>query len=565
MNSLLSLFKKNGTQLSLFTLVFLVFSSFFTLKPSSYSQLDAPNNSFSTERALQHLKIISQKPHHLGTLAHAEVGNYILEQLDALGLETSTQEGYILERNENKLTNIFAKIKGTSKDNRKSLMLMSHYDSRGPHSLGASDAGSGVVTILEGVRAFLESGQQPKNDIIIFISDGEELGLLGAKLFVREHPWVKDVGLALNFEARGSGGPSHMLMETNSGNKELIKHFRKANPKYPVANSLSYSLYKMLPNDTDLTVLREEQDILGFNFAFIDDHFDYHTALDTYERLDRTTLEHQGTYLMPLLSYFSQIDLSNLKSKEDYVFFNFPLVKLIYYPFSWIFPMLVIATLLFITLFWYGNKNGKLSISQTTLGFIPFSIALLLCAIAGHYGWALINTIYPDYKLIPNRFPYNGHYYIAAFALLSLAICSWVYSQFSKMRTTDLLIAPLFMWLVISVGAAFYLKGASYTLLFALFGLLALFLMIKKEAPNKFLLLLCSAPILLIMSPWVKILTVGLGMKLLWATGLLIALLYGLCLPVFVQVKKPKVIGVVLFLISLVLFIAAHLKSDLIV
>jgi hypothetical protein len=34
----------------------------------------------------------------------------------------------------------------------------------------------------------------------------------------------------------------------------------------------------MLPNDTDLTVL-EKKSIQGYNFAFIDDHYNYHTAL----------------------------------------------------------------------------------------------------------------------------------------------------------------------------------------------------------------------------------------------------------------------------------------------
>jgi hypothetical protein len=84
-----------------------------------------------------------------------------------------------------------------------------------------------------------------------------------------------------------------MLIETNKGNASMIENFARADPPYPVATSLSYSIYKLLPNDTDLTVFREVGDIEGFNFAFIDDHFDYHTAIDNYERLDRTTLEHQ--------------------------------------------------------------------------------------------------------------------------------------------------------------------------------------------------------------------------------------------------------------------------------
>ena len=61
------------------------------------------------------------------------------------------------------------------------------------------------VTILEGVRAYLALNKTPKNDIIILFSDAEELGLLGAQAFVEHHPWAKNIGLVLNFEARGSG------------------------------------------------------------------------------------------------------------------------------------------------------------------------------------------------------------------------------------------------------------------------------------------------------------------------------------------------------------------------
>jgi hypothetical protein len=45
----------------------------------------------------------------------------------------------------------------------------------------------------------------------------------------------------------------------------------------------------MLPNDTDLTVFRE-QNIQGYNFAFIDDHYNYHTAQDDINHLDKNTL-----------------------------------------------------------------------------------------------------------------------------------------------------------------------------------------------------------------------------------------------------------------------------------
>jgi hypothetical protein len=86
-------------------------------------------------------------------------------------------------------------------------------------------------------------------------SDAEELGLNGAAL-ATQHNWAKEVGLVLNFEARGTSGPSYMLMETNG---EGVKRICCSKHYFPVSNSLMYSIYKMLPNDTDLTVLENKR------------------------------------------------------------------------------------------------------------------------------------------------------------------------------------------------------------------------------------------------------------------------------------------------------------------
>ena len=216
-------------------------------------QVNVPKkaNQFSVTKATEHVRNMAEKPHFVGAPAHKEVINYLEKALQNLGLESQLQEGYSAGDwgNLSKATNIISRIKG--QDSGKALLLLSHYDSNPHSSLGASDAASGVATILEGIRAYLTENIIPKNDIIILFTDAEELGLNGAQLFVNNHPWAKNVGLVLNFEARGSGGPSYMLVETNQGNAKLIKAFNEASPPFPVANSMMYSIYKMLPNDTD--------------------------------------------------------------------------------------------------------------------------------------------------------------------------------------------------------------------------------------------------------------------------------------------------------------------------
>ena len=93
--------------------------------------------------------------------------------------------------------NILARIKG--KEQGKALMLLSHYDSSPHSSLGASDAGSGVVTILEGLRAYLSEGKTPKNDLIICITDAEELGLKWCRLICKSAPLGKRRRVSVKF------------------------------------------------------------------------------------------------------------------------------------------------------------------------------------------------------------------------------------------------------------------------------------------------------------------------------------------------------------------------------
>ena len=356
---------------SLLVLIVLIFGIFYFMMPQSYDQTEAPLSEFSTKRALSIVKEISKKPHFVGSKNHEFIANYLQKELQDLGIETSVQEGFSMTEKGTlvKSKNILAIIKGSK--NTKALLLLSHYDSA-PHSSskGASDDASGVATILESVRAFLHNKTAHKNDIIILFTDAEELGLNGAALFVTQHKLAKEVGLVLNFEARGSSGPSYMLMETNDGNAKMVDAFKAGNVSYPVSNSLMYSIYKMLPNDTDLTVFREQGKIQGFNFAFIDSHFNYHTSQDKYENLDPKTLAHQGSYLYPLLNYFSNTDLTDFNSTDNKIYFNVPF-SFVSYPFGWLFPMLIVGFGLFLLFVFVGLGKRALRLDEIIKGFVP--------------------------------------------------------------------------------------------------------------------------------------------------------------------------------------------------
>jgi hypothetical protein len=89
--------KKNYSALysTLFLLVVLAVT-FFTMMPQWTSDEDGPLTVFSTQRAYKQVRAISRQPHYVGSKNHEEVANYLLKELQKLGLETSIQEGYTL-------------------------------------------------------------------------------------------------------------------------------------------------------------------------------------------------------------------------------------------------------------------------------------------------------------------------------------------------------------------------------------------------------------------------------------------------------------------------------------
>jgi len=537
---------------------------FYDFSPNYSTDFNAKANQFSTDRAFTHVKEIGKTQHYVGTREHSFTRNYLIEELEKLELQVHTQSDYTL----NKYgvftipENIVAKIEGKNPES-KSLLLLSHYDSSPHSSFGASDAGSGIAAILEAVRAFLEEGIQPEHDVIICFSDAEELGLLGAQLFVNKHSWAKNIGLVLNFEARGSGGPSNMIVETNHGNSQLIKAFSEADLENALGTSLMYSVYKLLPNDTDSTVFREDADISSFFFAFIDDHYDYHTALDIPENLDKDALKHQGDYALNLLKHFSKTSLEDkFKSQEDSVYFNLPELGMFYYPFSWIWIIYFIFLMLFVLILIRGFKTKSFSTVEIFKGFLPLLYCIIFTVLLGYFGWEVITNVYPQYKEILQGFPYNGHSYITAFVSLSLGFCFAIYSRYQrKLNPHNALIAPIIVWFIICAGINLYLPGASYFSLALGFALIVLAFSTFEEVPNLFLNWILYLPAIGLIIPLILFFPVGLGLNMIVASTVLSALVFCLMYGIIGYLPYKGSFSILFLLFGIAFMIVAHVNS----
>ena len=265
---------------------------------------------------------------------------------------------------------------------------------------------------------------------------------------------------------------------------------------------------------------------------------------------------------MPLLEHFGNIDLSNLKSLSDDVYFNMPFFKLVSYPFEWIWPIFILACLFFVGLLAYGFKKKVLNFKGVLIGLLPALLILLINGLAGYLTWPALKWWYAGYNDILHGFTYNGHQYIFEMVMFSLGISFFVYSRFKKIKLVNLMVGPLFIWLILCALLALYLKGGSFFIV-PIFGLLAsLLVLINQEKPNPLLLLFLCLPAIFMHSPFIQMFPVGLGLKMMTAATLLTSLLFFLTLPLFGTLKRHMTFSIISFALFAIYGIKAHLNSS---
>lgn len=560
--------KKTGQRVALFIfLIFTVWLSFYVIRPPDPKPESADPATFSAERAFKHIQQIAQKPHPLGTAANDSVRNYIVNQLKKLGLEPTIQEGVgkRLRGVAGYTKNIITKMEGQDSEN--TILLMAHYDST-PTTLGAADDGSGTAAILETIRALKSQDSPLKNNIWILITDGEERGLLGAHLFVDEFAELDQIDLVLNFEARGTSGPS-MMFETSSPNSVLIPHFAEATT-YPVANSLMYTVYKLLPNDTDMSVTKEAG-LKGLNFAFTKDYLNYHTMQDSPDNLSLSSLQHHGSNMLDNALHFGNTDF-NLNDSSEYVYFNNFTGGLIYYPSGWSFPLAVITGLLFLIYLVFLFRTGRLSIGTYIGSMILFFSVIIASGVITHFGWQLIKTLHPQYQWLAQTEVYQHVWYFWGFLLLNIGLFCSVYGLGrirKKLSIQQLLAGSLTIWMLLSLITAWYLPTASYCFTWPALITLISWIVLGDEITEyswkmTTILALGVAVVLFILPPYIYLIQIMLTTRMVAVSMIILILGLGISWPLFWQIIRPEKMywNGGLILAAIVCFMIASISSD---
>ena len=203
--------------------------------------------------------------------------------------------------------NVIAELKGVEKPDEY-VVLSAHFDSWSAAS-GATDNGTGTITMLEAMRILRQVYPRPKRTILVGHWNGEEQGLNGSKAFSEDHPEVVAGLQALFNQDNGTGRISSL-----SGGPLLDAGPRLARYLGELPSALSSQL-RFTPTGSQATGGSDNASFVCYKtpaFSLGALGWDYsnttwHTDRDTYDKVVASDLMHNAT-LTAMLAYLASED-----------------------------------------------------------------------------------------------------------------------------------------------------------------------------------------------------------------------------------------------------------------
>jgi hypothetical protein len=426
-----------------------------TLPPSPLPVI-APVTEFSAERAIEHILVIAEQPRPTGSPANAAARNYIHAALKGLGLETETQQY-------GKLENVVGRIVGRRSSD--AVLLTAHLDSVA-ESPGATDDGSGVAVLLETARA-LVSRSPPQNTVIFLFTDFEEGGTVGARAFIADHPWAREVRIVIGFDAGGLKGPG-VLSTTSAANGWLIRQLAQADPYITGSSAIN----ALAESGTDFGQAFKEAGYSGYAFDLYWDRR-IHTPDDSIENLSLSSLQHQGYHALSLAQHFGNLEQLADPKEPNGVYFTVLRLFSVTYPSTWAIPLALAVAGAFCGVLAFGLRRRIL----TWRGMAYGAFALLVGLVVAPLPSILIGIREPG---VPLRFvgrALDQPPQVGAVVLSTLVLTIVWYSLFRRLRRTrvpDLTMGALTLMLNIMTGTSVALPALSFAFTWPLlFSLLA--------------------------------------------------------------------------------------------
>ncbi|MBW0475805.1 hypothetical protein O181_015520 [Austropuccinia psidii MF-1] len=201
------------------------------------------------------------------------------------------------------------------------ILVNAHLDST-LSSPGAADDAAGIAIMLEIIRVIIHSPNWKLYNGIIFLFNGAEESFQDAShLFITKHPLKDIVRAVINLEACGMAGPEMLFQATSN---EMIKAYSKI-PR-PSGNIIATEIFAtgLINSDTDFRQFVQYANLTGLDMALVQNSYFYHTSRDIPSNIQPGAIQHMGENTLALLKHLtsSSVNLTNIKSSSDLVFFS---------------------------------------------------------------------------------------------------------------------------------------------------------------------------------------------------------------------------------------------------
>ncbi len=436
-----------AAEVSWLIVIVFVAIGFYSLSAPAPNEGDTPNR-FSAAAAMQHIEVIAQEPHPMGTPQIAQVREYIVDELKRLGLapdlqRTQAPDPYYHPGPPVEVVNVIARIPGRS--GHSAVALMAHYDTV-PTTRGANDNTAAVAVLLETARVVL-AGDLPANDVILLFTDGEEPSpRFGANAFVDGNPDFRDIGFVVNFEALGGSGPS-MVAETSGAESWVISNYA-AGVDRPVAFSFMPEIARAIGDiGTDFDPFRNAG-VPGLHLVYMRGSPIYHTPADNIESVSIRSLQHHGDNALGIVRRFGNLDLLQARTNSGSAYFTLR-PAFISYP-AWIGWLVVMTAigLVTITMRRSGLSPGRL---------LAASGRKLLNVIGASLGGALLWVVVTMVRDTPTTLESYGYLLIIGGLVVWLANRAAGQGDPQERRA-----AATLVWIFLSLLTVGVLPGTSY-------------------------------------------------------------------------------------------------------
>ena len=441
----------------------------------------APATTFSAARAMDDLAILAAAPRPVGSPANAAARDYLVRQIRVLGLEAVEQSALVTrhepgfpETHLMRVHNVMTRVPGTD-PTAKALLISGHYDSVAT-STGASDCGMCSAVTLETLRAVAAAaaaGDRLRNDVIFLFTDGEEIGVVGARAFMEQHPWAADVGLSVVFEGLGSDS-APLLYISNDESGAVVAEALDAmagSGARPLASSFLHDFMWAVAGNTGSDLDAFVADTaraggapgLGFIYLSLPTVAAYHTTADSAARLDPRSVQGMGDYALAVTRLFGNRPLDDLPRSPNLV--TFPLLPgvLARYSYSWALPLAILAAVALLAALALGARRRALTVGGLLVGLAVWLLTALTAVVAVTAVWWFTRWLTPALHNATLGGWYGGPVYLVAALTLALAVTlGWRGLLRRRVRPDNLTGGALLAWALLALLTAAALPGLSY-------------------------------------------------------------------------------------------------------